>query len=264
LTLRFVLRDDKTVLSERHHHGPLLVQRPFYPEEEACHVYILHPPGGVAGGDQLLIDIGAEPDSRVLLTTPAAGKFYQSRGPMAYQTVKINVARNADLEWFPQENIAFSGARAGLHTEIDLTTGARVIAWDSVCLGRPASGEHFDDGRLINALLIRRDGVPLLSERLDVAADSAIIDAAWGLRGHAVVATMVATPAASGMLAAVRECCVAVKRGIAAPTLIGDLLVLRYLGGSVAEANRIFQKSWEALRPGVLQRNACLPRIWAT
>ena len=47
---------------ERRHEGPFCIQRPFYPGDGACHVYLLHPPGGLAAGDELDldVDVGAE------------------------------------------------------------------------------------------------------------------------------------------------------------------------------------------------------------
>src|SRR3954463_8923969 len=77
LRLRFAERDGKTFLVERSHRGPLVVQKSFHPEGDVCHTCIVHPPGGVVGGDSLTLNVMAEPNARVLLTTPAATKFYR-------------------------------------------------------------------------------------------------------------------------------------------------------------------------------------------
>ena len=78
LALRFEQRAGRTVLAHRSHEGPLAVQKPFYPEGDVCHVYLLHPPGGVVGGDRLTIEIEVASDAHAVITTPAAGKFYRS------------------------------------------------------------------------------------------------------------------------------------------------------------------------------------------
>ena len=67
-------------LRERVHEGPLYVQRPFYPEGDLCHVYILHPPGGMVGGDVIQIDISVAEEASALITTPASAKVYKSAG----------------------------------------------------------------------------------------------------------------------------------------------------------------------------------------
>ena len=51
LDLEFVQKRERTILANKKTRGPLTVQRPFYPESDVCHVYLLHPPGGVVGGD---------------------------------------------------------------------------------------------------------------------------------------------------------------------------------------------------------------------
>ena len=84
LDLELSKSNNRTILSHQKHHGPLQVQKPFYPERSGtCHVYILHPPGGVVGGDHLNIYVDVNSNAHALITTPAAGKFYRSVGPVA-------------------------------------------------------------------------------------------------------------------------------------------------------------------------------------
>ena len=78
LNLEFSRRRGRTVLSEREHRGPFCVQKPFYPADRVCHVYLLHPPGGMAGGDVLELDAQIKDGSNVLITTPSSAKFYRS------------------------------------------------------------------------------------------------------------------------------------------------------------------------------------------
>src|SRR6476620_11342443 len=111
LDLEFAARGARTILARRASIGPLVVQRPFYPEGDVAHVYLVHPPGGVVGGDQLRLNVLAREGAHALITTPAATKFYRSDGRVAHQRQEI-VADAASIEWLPQETIVFPDARA--------------------------------------------------------------------------------------------------------------------------------------------------------
>ena len=157
LSLGFTRRGNKTLLSSRRHRGPLTVQRPFYPEgQEVCHVYLLHPPGGVVGGDRLEINVNCHSSTQALVTTPAATKFYRSAGAPAHLEQRLIVGKNAILEWLPQENILFSGSIGKMNTTVQLEQNSTFVGWEIVCLGRPASNETYDVGNFSQSLQIIR------------------------------------------------------------------------------------------------------------
>ena len=142
LSLGFERRGDTTVLVQRAHYGPLRVQKALYPEGAAvCHAIVLHPPGGIAGGDRLEISVAAGQGVHALLTTPGAGKWYRSGGRPAQQSLTVRVAREAVVEWLPQETIVFDGAEATMHSRIELAAGGVFCGWEVLCLGRTAAGE---------------------------------------------------------------------------------------------------------------------------
>ena len=170
LALQFSAEEGRTVLSRRMRSGPLSVQRPFYPERGGMHVYILHPPGGVVGGDILEIEADVGDGAEVLMTTPGAAKLYRSAGGTAGIRNTLEVSGN--LEWMPQENIFFNGAHVRQRTHVALAADAGFIGWEIHCLGRIACGEQFDRGSLDLGINIVRDGHPLLVERLRIRDDS--------------------------------------------------------------------------------------------
>ncbi len=260
LELGFESRHAKTQLVKRSHQGPLMVQRPFYPEGSVCHVYLLHPPGGVVAGDQLQIEVNAASASQVLLTSPAAGKFYRSDGRVAGQKVSLNIAADATLEWLPQETIIYEGARLESSMTVMLETGARFIGWDVTVLGRPAAAEGFNEGSLLLSWRIVKAGRPMLIEKL--ALDPKAFAASWGLQAHSTCGTLIATPASQRDLEAVREL-IADHPG-AGVTLIDDLLICRAIDSRADHLREFFEQIWRVLRPTVIGREVCLPRIWAT
>lgn len=266
LALGFERRGERTLLARRRHQGPLVVQKPLYPEGEAvCHVMVVHPPGGIAGGDALEIALEADAGAHALLTTPGAGKWYRSSGAAAYQRMSIRVAGGAALEWLPQETIVFDGALARIETAIRLAPGARVIGWEIVCLGRTGSGEHFSRGACeLRTTLASEDGAPLWIERGRIEGGSRLMSCAAGLAGWPVFGTFYASFPGVGPAhtAACRE--FAPASGEAAVTLLPGVLLARYLGGSSEVARGWFVRLWGALRPLALGRQAHEPRIWST
>ena len=262
LELGLEKRGLRTVAAHRRHYGPLAVQRPFYPEGDVCHLYLLHPPGGVVGGDTIDIRVRAGTRARALVTTPGATKFYRSAGATAAVTQTLQVDAGAVLEWLPQEAILFQGAVARQQTRVELATGACFAGWDILCLGRPANAEPFVPGRLDISLEVWRDGVPVLIDRLRVDDDGDLGGAA-GLRRHPVTATLLATPATVDDVQQLRELAFAggTELGV---TLLDDLLAARLLADDTAAAKEVLQTAWRMLRPGYGGRPAQLPRIWAT
>jgi urease accessory protein len=267
LALSFVRAGEQTVLHERRHRGPLRVQKPFYPEgERVCHVYLLHPPGGLVAGDRLMIDARIEAGAHALLTTPAAGKLYRSGSSerQAVQEQHLRVAAGASLEWLPQETIAFDGARTRMATRVELEGDACFVGWEVLCLGRPAAGERFEHGEVAPSWEVLRDGQLAYVERGQYSGGSDALAAPWGLRGQPVVGTLLcAAPCACRHVDAARGA-LASSTGLAAVSGWGDVLVVRYLGPSVEDARRLFGAVWSALRPSLSGRPASAPRIWST
>ena len=261
LELQFTATGARTLLSKRHH-GPLVVQRPFYPEGGICHVYLVHPPGGLVGGDQLTLQVQAQPGSHALITTPAATKFYRA-GPhpdaQMHQRLQI---RDAALEWLPQETIIFDGARATTRTVVHLRGSARFLGWEIVCLGRPANGETFRNGSLAQDFLLYQNDTPLLLDRLRLQGDSAALASTWGLGDMQAMGTLLMYPASQIDPAALRALeCPQVRVAL---TRVQDVLLCRALAMQAEPIRALFTRMWLQLRPALLGCEAVAPRIWAT
>lgn len=252
-------------------HGPLRVQRPFYPEGKlgACHTYILHPPGGIVSGDALHIEAHCGPDAHALLTTPSAGKVYKadSQGAPQQQTVTLRI-QDGICEWLPMETLIFDGANARIDTRIELKGQARLIGWDILCLGRPENNLPFCNGSLIQSLHIAYDGIPLLHERLAVYGnDTDFRSETFGLSGHSTLGTFFAVgPEAANpdCIQHLRATLPELKNALWAATCRRGILVVRYLGPRADEATSLFRQIWKLIRPRFLDRQAVPPRIWST
>lgn len=255
LALEFQQSADRTVLARRASEGPLVVQKPLYPEgPEVCHAIVVHPPGGIAGGDELALDVKCE--GHALLTTPGAAKWYRSAGAWASQKLDFQV--EGLLEWLPRETIVFDGALADLKSEIRLGSEARYFGWEIVCLGRTGSGERFSKGKIrIDTRILKGEKLAWL-ERGEIEGGGALMHSAVGLAGCTVFGSLVAAaPLFAPEL--LKQC-----KEIAPTTLLPGLLVARYLGDSTENAFAAFASIWKLLRPHVMGREAIEPRIWRT
>lgn len=263
LALEFTSDGRRSTLSGRSHDGPLVVQKPLYPEgEDLCHAIVVHPPGGIAGGDELSIRARAAPGAAALLTTPGAAKWYRSAGAWARQDVALSV--DGALEWLPQETIVFDGALAASTLHADLAADAALVGWDLVCLGRTGSGERFRRGSFRSEIQLRREGRLLWLERGRIDGGGRLLESAAGLAGHPVFGTLFAAAPrlGAGLVEQARQ--LAPESGQGAVTLLPGVLLARYLGGSTEDARRYFVALWRILRPAAFGRPAHEPRIWRT
>lgn len=265
LTLDYARRGARTVLAARSHVGPLVVQRPLYPEgESVCHTILVHPPAGIAGGDQLSVEVSVGEGAHVLLTTPGAGKWYRSGGARGSLTQRISVAAGGVCEWLPQESIVYDGACGDLLTAVDLAGDACFVGTEMLCFGRTASGERFTRGELAMHTRITRDGRPLWLERGRVGGGAALLDSPVGLQGEPVSGSLlVASPRVdAALLAAWRE--LKPDAGSGGVSLLPGLLVARYLGPACEPGRNWFAQLWAAARPLVGGCPMQIPRIWNT
>src|SRR5215510_3386240 len=194
LELKFAAASEsRTVLAHRRHNGPLVVQKPFYPEGMAvCHAALVHPPGGIASGDQLEVRVDVEPGAHAVITTPGAAKWYRSRGGAAEQSCELNVARGAKLEWLPQPGIVFDGACAKQAHRVRLAGDARYIGWDILCLGRVARGERFRAGEFHTRTEVSSESCRLWNDCAAIQGGGIFLLSAAGLAGHPVTGLFLA------------------------------------------------------------------------
>jgi len=266
LRLRIGLRDGRSMVRERQHQGPLQVQRAFYPEgPELCHLYLLHPPGGLVAGDTLSIAVDVDAGARALVTTPAAGKVYRGDDrPPASVRQHLAIQPGASLEWFPQETIVFDGGRVTLETRVELADATSAfLGWELLCLGRPAAAETFARGACRQRFELWRAGRPLCLERASIEGGARVLTAAWGLASAPMTATLLATPLAAPPLPEIRALPVAAG-DLASATVVDDVLVCRYLGASAERARTHFTRIWGLVRPSLTGRPGHSPRIWST
>lgn len=253
------------------HTGPLRILQSLYPEGgHICHNVIVHPPGGLVGGDTLDLKFSAAGGTHGLVTTPGATRFYRSDGAQALQRTALTLAAGARMEWLPLEAIAFNGCLAENRLTMSLAPGAELLGWDITALGLPAADKPFDTGHFCQHIEV--PGVWL--ERAHVrAADTLLMNSPLGMAGQRCMATLffvagsklerhrrqAALDAAREIIDAHPLCSSA---GATSPD--GQLVLVRVLAPVVEPAMSLLRQVWRIWRSQLWQVAADNPRIWST
>ncbi len=275
LSLQYRRSGERCVALDRHH-GPLRVLQALYPEgADLCHHVLVHPPGGLVGGDRLVLDVQLDSGAQALITTPGAARYYRSEGPQAEQQVQLRLAAGARLEWLPLETLAYSGCQGLNSVQMELAPGAELLGWDLLSLGLPGAQQPFVAGAFEQRL--HWPGVWLERGRM-AAEDGVLLDSAVGLAGRRVLGTLWfaagtawSTTARDGLLDAARRAAdpTAGRRTdarllAAATSPEPRLVLLRLLAERVESAFALMKSVRAAWRTQVWQRGAETPRIWRT
>ncbi|SFE82671.1 urease accessory protein UreD [Nitrosomonas sp. Nm166] len=269
LSLKFAKIDGTTRLVARDHFGPLVVQKPLYPEgREICHVVIIHPPGGVVSGDQLEITTHIDAFANAQITTPGATKWYKANGRTSQQTIRININKGGALEWAPQETIFYNNANIEIDHQVTLKDDATYIGCEILCFGRTASGETFNNGQIKQRTSIQRNGKMIWLEQIRLQGESTAMHGSLALSGKTVCATLILTgktiPQPLIDLAREEAEKIAKGSGQIGITQLKSIAVARYLGNSSEIARHVMLCIWGLFRPEILGRSAIIPRMWNT
>lgn len=251
------------------HTGPLRILKSLYPEGEAiCHNVIVHPPGGLVGGDVLDIRVRVDGDAHALVSTPGATRFYESDDLQATQRVTLDLAAGARLEWLPLEALAYPGCRALNQLTATLAPGAELLAWDVTALGLPASDKPFSRGRITQRLQL--PGRWLEQVHID-ASDHRLLASPLGLAGQRCLGSLlfaVGEPLERArrehLLEAVRSALQNMPSGVQAAATCPNphLLLVRALAPVVEPLVNTLQGCWAALRQEAWTLKPVPPRIW--
>jgi urease accessory protein len=270
LELAYRREAERTVVLDRHD-GPLRVLKSLYPEApHVCHSVLVHPPGGIVGGDVLAIDASLADNAHALITTPGATRFYRSLGEPALQDVQVRATAGARLEWLPLETLAYNGCIAEARMRFELAPGAEMMGWDVLALGLPASDQGFERGSYTQS--IELPGCWL--ERGRIAADDArLLDSPLGWDGQRVLATLWFSAGSTlrperreawldAARASVGEHTLRERCGVTAAN--DRVVVLRALAPRVEPAMQLLTAVWARWREAAWQLPASMPRVWRT
>jgi urease accessory protein len=268
LSLHYTRDGERTIALDRHH-GPMRVLQRLYPEGPGiCHHVLVHPPGGIAGGDVLEVDARLDGGTHAVVTTPGATRFYRSAGAPAVQRTRLQLGDGARIEWLPLETLAYCDCVAENHVSLQLDRGGEAMGWDMLALGLPASGQPFERGSFLQHLEVPGHW---LERGLIDATDARLLDSPLGWAGRRVLATLWFV-AGSELPNGRRDALLEAARGcIAASTLAatagatsphGRVVVLRALAERIEPAMALLVQVRAAWRAAAWKLAAEPPRIW--
>jgi urease accessory protein len=114
--------------------------------------------GGIAGGDRLEFGVTALASASIAVTSQAAEKVYRALNEPARIATKLQACEAAKLAWLPQETIVFNWGRLSRETEVELSSGAELLALEWLVLGRAAHGEEMVGGHITDSWRVKKDG----------------------------------------------------------------------------------------------------------
>jgi urease accessory protein len=270
LQLDYRREADRTVA--RHEHtGPLRILQSLYPEGDAvCHNVLVHPPGGLVGGDTLDIAVTAGNHTHGLITTPGATRFYRSEGELAVQRSTLSLTSKSRLEWLPLEAICYNNCQAENHLTINLASGAEMMGWDVTALGLPLANQPFHAGTFLQHIEV--PGVWLERGRIN-AEDHCLMGSPLGLAGQRCLASLFFV-SGTKLERGRRDIALEVARSIMASHSLkatagatspnGQVVVVRVLAPVVEPAMHLLRAVWTAWRQHFWHISHSPPRIWST
>jgi urease accessory protein len=269
LKLDYTLESQHTVVRYLHQ-GPLRILQSLYPEgDQICHNVLVHPPGGLVGGDTLDIQVTVAEGAHGLVSTPGATRFYKSGGHPALQQVVAHLADNAKLEWLPLEAIAYNDCEATNRAIFNLAPSAELITWDVTALGLPSSDMAFTQGHFQQHLEI--PGVWL--ERGNIRGeDTRWLNSPLGLAGSKCLASLVFASGSAidsdrttQALEAAREVIESHPLRLQAGITCAhpQVIVLRVMSPLVGPTMDLLKKVWAVWRHTLWALPSTPPRIWS-
>ncbi len=162
------LANGESALREQSFCAPFHLSKP-HQDCGALVVNVVNPTAGLFDGDELDLLAQVECGARLVLTTPSAGRVYQSRsGTPARLQQRVQAAAGSFVEFLPEPLIPQAGAVYAQQTTLDVAAEAELLFFEWLSPGRVASGEVFQYRQLAWQTDLRVDGRLVARERYRV------------------------------------------------------------------------------------------------
>jgi urease accessory protein len=225
---------------------------------------IINSSGGIAGGDRLEIEVVALNSAAIAVTTQAAEKIYRALDRPARIATKLKACSTAKLAWLPQETIVFNQARIRRQTEIDLCSGAELIALEWLVLGRAARGEEVVTGHISDSWRVKMDGHLIWADSFRVSDEVfAQLHRNALLSNWKAVGTLIYFgPSLDARLRILREIAASLDCRCAA-TIVGAIIIVRVAAAASADLRRGLRSLLEQFSRELGAGPFGVPKMWS-
>lgn len=246
-------REEATVIADLRQEGSLKALFPSV-RGDALDAVFLNTAGGLTGGDQMQIDLTANPGAHVVVSSQAAERAYRAElGQVAQTDVSLEVASGGRIDWLPQETILFDHAALDRRLNVRLAPDATALVVEPIIFGRVAMGEVVETLHLTDQWRVWRGGRLIFADAVRLVGDAKALMQKPAIAGGAgaIATVLLASPQAAAFAQALD---LPVTSG--ASLIADDLLLVRLLAADGFELRRQLIPVVEALS------TAPIPRVW--
>ena len=261
----FVRDGNRSVLGRLYQKDPVRILFPGVPVGELPMGVLVTTSGGLVGGDVIEVSAETGAGARAILTSQAAEKIYRSAGDDCRISVALHAGAGSWLEWLPQETILFDHARLRRITSVHRAPGASVLAGEMAVFGRTAMKETFSSGLLHDRWEVRTgdrlvwaDALHLDDDAADALAHPACFDGAIAM-GTVIFACDEVDTHLDAARALLEDAADTVRAGA---SVVGGVLVVRFLSRDAFDLRAAFGDFWAGFRAHAVGLPAFLPRLW--
>ena len=247
------------------HRSPLRI---FMPENHSGNVeseiVLANTSGGLVGGDELQVNVVMGEGTRSVITSQAAEKAYRANGADTIIETNLKLDAGSRLRWVPQETILFDGVRLRRRTVLDVDAQAAAIAGELLIFGRSASGEGFTRGLVHDEWRVKFGGKMAWADNLHLAGDVARqMESPHGFDQAKAMATLLYVSKDALERVDCVKSLIRTDRCRSGATLIGNVVIARWLGRDPAEVRRAYAGFIANFASALGWTDKGLPAIWS-
>ncbi len=255
--------EDGRQIADYYQQSPLRVFLPYSYGGDYLEIVLGNTAGGVVAGDELSVSAETKDNAAAIFTTQAAEKVYRSAGADTRMTINLIAGADSCLTWIPQETILFDGVRLRRRLDIEIEREASILAGEMLFFGRAAKGEKFTHGMVHDEWRVRYAGELRWADNLHLAGNvQHQLKSSVGFDGSNAMASLIYVAPDNSANVDLARSLLQEAKCRAAITLIGEVLIARWLGKDPAELKQSYIDFVLNFVSNANTKPFSLPQVW--